>query len=1010
MDYHEHASGDIPEFGAIFLSNVQTKKECLRRNIFALPSSHAEFVARVKEGMVLFLFETRKRELYGVYQASSDGAVDINPHAFSSSGRHYPAQVRFRQIWHCDPISEKEFQDAIIENYFCARKFNFGLSKDQVHRLLYLFSSRKIKGKIPSQPGSEATVEVSKDRRLVGDDRDRHGLSERGYKESTEYDDHVSSLARDKEDNVLGDNGANAEGKEYPFPHVDFLAKRRRIGSEYPEHFLDPLDLRVRDDYTSLPRSTLRDDYNIHNGRQRTFASDNYGSSLAQSKRLINDNRFLLDDSAIRDCNSNVVKSVAISDHKRLMERKLENRHHLDGSTISAFDPSASHLHKIRKTNAAGRFQIDENEPRFGTCFAGGLSSKTDLPPWHCGYRIIEGRKYPALEGRSTENMVDKGPPTLTTNAGYVVDEDRQILDNASYRKSERVDNREASHTHSNPVMPMKYPYFSKPGQNLSSFPDKFPKKQLSQSAISSNFDISPSIFEDATITRTVPYSPDHPSLSHGCSSSKEANQNSPSMQKNHLRDGFLGNFYPLSSNRLQPYPLETEKSIIPQDATLGYGDNGLAMSTPGLRSSLLRESPSSFVNPDLSMDMDLNTSAPVNYRGSLSSRLSPPCTDPENFEGKKGLLAYYSKSKDHEASENQRKHVPQHGMGIFASKYSSCSESQDPGMDICQREKSLAIYGNQHFKFSRNMNPTELHKSSGANSTLNRRSVFTRLSSKSSQFSKERNDIDVNLQDCYVNATADELMAMLKQDDKLSPRRLGKSGVVGQQARESAVHEKKTQYHMETEHSTMEENRLSNETQATADSSDEMPKETRALDFKRRSERKLVGTNSGSASHSNPTGAKEEVKSSTNSSSRRKKLVRPAFSQIDPVSDAATCGNETLQPPASILEMDDKQSSETATSLLESETPIIGTRFNNALAPHSRQESGCNKEPPYPKEEKDAVAQVLPPTGVEHGHDDLHVGSSEVPTETTPQLISDIQTSAKDTDDTSITRREGTY
>ncbi|KAL1555020.1 hypothetical protein AAHA92_15508 [Salvia divinorum] len=41
-----------------------------------------------------------------------------------------------------------------------------------------------------------------------------------------------------------------------------------------------------------------------------------------------------------------------------------------------------------------------------------------------------------------------------------------------------------------------------------------------------------------------------------------------------------------------------------------------------------------------------------------------------------------------------------------------------------------------------------------------------------------------------------------------LSPRRLGKSGVVGQQGRESAVHEKKTQCHMETEHSTMEEKR----------------------------------------------------------------------------------------------------------------------------------------------------------------------------------------------------------
>ncbi|XP_047955921.1 uncharacterized protein LOC125201728 isoform X2 [Salvia hispanica] len=876
--------------------------------------------------------------------------------------------------------------------------------------------------------------------------------------ESTEYDDHVSSLAKGREENVLVENRANADGKKYHFSHDDFIAKRRRIGKEYPEHFLDPLDARVRDDYTSLQRSTLREDYDILNGRQQTFASDNYGSSLAQGKRVIDDDRFLLDDSVIRDCDSNVVRSVSISDHdmklcrqergmvkdyERLMGRKSEN----------TFDPSTSHFHKIRKTNAAGRFQIDENEPRLGTCFSGGLSSKTDLPPWHCGYRIIEGRKYPVLEGRSTENMVDKGPPALATKDGNVADEDRQVLDNARYRKSERVDNREASHTHSNPVISMKYPCFSKPEQNLSSFPDKFPKKQLSQFTVSSNFDISPSIFEDATITRTVPYSPDHPSLSHGCSSSKEANRFSTSMQKTHPRDGSLGDFYPLSSsNRLQLYPLEPEKSIIPQDATLGYRDNGLAMSTPGLQSSLLRESSSSFVNPDLSMDMDLNTSAPVNYRRSLSSRLSPPCSDPENFEGKKGLLAYYSKSRDHnfkydgylpEASENKRTHVPQHGMDIFAGKYSIYSESQDPGMDICQRKRNLAIYGNQHFRLSRNMNPMELHKISGANSTLKRKSVFTRLSSTSTQFSEERNDIDVNLQDCYINATADELMEMLKQNDNLSPRRLGKSGVVGQQARESADHEYKTQYHMETEHSTMETERLSNATQATADSSDEIPKETRALDFKRRSERKLVGTSSGSASHNIPTGAKEEVKSSTNSTSRRKKLVRPAFDKIDPASDAAPLGTKTLQLHASILVKDDKQSSETATSLLEPENPFNGTRSSNVLAPHTHQEGDCNKEPqcpkekndavsqvlsstsvehgnddlhvgkepPCPKEQKDALAQVLPSTGVEHGNDDHHIGSSEVPTETSQQLISDIQTSvdgisAEDTDDTNITSR----
>lgn len=94
MDYGEEddgAFGNIP--GAIFMSNIHTKKECLKRRIFALPSSQAEFVTRIKSGTVLFLFEFRKRQLFGVYQASSDGALNILPHAFNYSGQRFPAQV-----------------------------------------------------------------------------------------------------------------------------------------------------------------------------------------------------------------------------------------------------------------------------------------------------------------------------------------------------------------------------------------------------------------------------------------------------------------------------------------------------------------------------------------------------------------------------------------------------------------------------------------------------------------------------------------------------------------------------------------------------------------------------------------------------------------------------------------------------------------------------------------------------------------------------------------------------
>lgn len=96
MGYTEEdngAAGSIPEFGAIFMSSIQTQNECFKRKIFGLPSSMAEFVKHVKAGMVLFLFEFSKRQLFGVYQAACDGAMNIIPHAFKHSGMPFPAQV-----------------------------------------------------------------------------------------------------------------------------------------------------------------------------------------------------------------------------------------------------------------------------------------------------------------------------------------------------------------------------------------------------------------------------------------------------------------------------------------------------------------------------------------------------------------------------------------------------------------------------------------------------------------------------------------------------------------------------------------------------------------------------------------------------------------------------------------------------------------------------------------------------------------------------------------------------
>ncbi|KAH7861887.1 hypothetical protein Vadar_032207 [Vaccinium darrowii] len=120
--WKKSAFGIAPDFGAIFMSNRSTIDECFKRNLFGLPHAFAEFVKEVKAGMILFLFD-----------------------AYHSTGKKFPAQVRFSVIWNCRPLSERDFRDAIRENYFAAWKFNIGLSKDQVQRLLYLFQSTMVR-------------------------------------------------------------------------------------------------------------------------------------------------------------------------------------------------------------------------------------------------------------------------------------------------------------------------------------------------------------------------------------------------------------------------------------------------------------------------------------------------------------------------------------------------------------------------------------------------------------------------------------------------------------------------------------------------------------------------------------------------------------------------------------------------------------------------------------------------------------------------------------------------
>ncbi|KAF2596722.1 hypothetical protein F2Q68_00012476 [Brassica cretica] len=114
--------------GYIFMCNGRTKPDCFRYRVFGIPRGGKGVVERIKPGMKLFLYDFEKRLLYGVYEATVGGKMDIEPDAFD---KMYPAQVGFRIVENCYPLPESTFKSAIYENYK-GGKFNQELAPHQV--------------------------------------------------------------------------------------------------------------------------------------------------------------------------------------------------------------------------------------------------------------------------------------------------------------------------------------------------------------------------------------------------------------------------------------------------------------------------------------------------------------------------------------------------------------------------------------------------------------------------------------------------------------------------------------------------------------------------------------------------------------------------------------------------------------------------------------------------------------------------------------------------------------
>ena len=79
--------------GLISMCSNETKKDCFKYRVFGFPEAKKDMVEKVKKGTKLFLFDVDKRILYGVYQATSTGGINLVEEAFKNSSRKFPAQV-----------------------------------------------------------------------------------------------------------------------------------------------------------------------------------------------------------------------------------------------------------------------------------------------------------------------------------------------------------------------------------------------------------------------------------------------------------------------------------------------------------------------------------------------------------------------------------------------------------------------------------------------------------------------------------------------------------------------------------------------------------------------------------------------------------------------------------------------------------------------------------------------------------------------------------------------------
>lgn len=147
--YHAAAEG-----GIIFGCSNETHDECMEKRLLGVPESQLNRVQRIQPfNTALFLYNFQRRKLYGVFEATGPGALNIDPTAWrgammasrklsmlgksTSQGSPFPAQVRFQVVHDFPALAESKFANVVT--WKNDKMFDFLLTADQVSKLMTLF-------------------------------------------------------------------------------------------------------------------------------------------------------------------------------------------------------------------------------------------------------------------------------------------------------------------------------------------------------------------------------------------------------------------------------------------------------------------------------------------------------------------------------------------------------------------------------------------------------------------------------------------------------------------------------------------------------------------------------------------------------------------------------------------------------------------------------------------------------------------------------------------------------